>query len=480
MIGAMAQMRGRDSGWAGPGVLGMLALGGVALVGVAIAGPTVAPTTRVAQIAAISLSDDDGSRALFASHDLVPGQSVARCLTVSYAGGSDPGAVRLAATDVAGALADHLSVDVAAGTGGGFASCAGFTGTSVYTGSLSGLTGTDPTAPGVDAGWTPTGAADRTYRITVTLVGDDTLQGLAASGTFQWLLISDGAAAAPSSTAPGTPVPSPTTVPPTTAAPTSPAPTRTRPAPTPTTVAPTTPAPTTSAPTTPAPTTPAPTTPAPTTPAPTTPAPTTPAPEPAAPISDPTTPAVDPTQDTPAAGTPTTTVPDPVATTDDPRVAVPVRPAPTTPAGDVTPTATTDPVEPDTGVQDGTNPPRVPAAAAAGDTGGSTKKAGIAAQTWDSITSIAAALSPAKLAEQAQALVDNSVQASRKMVKKHNGLPAASVVALGSFLFLQGRIDRKDPKLALAPLLAEDDLSFEEPELDPKAPGEAQTESDES
>src|SRR3954454_14959100 len=115
MIGAMAQMRGRDSGWAGPGVLGMLALGGVALVGVAIAGPTVAPTTRVAQIAAISLSDDDGSRALFASHALVPGQSVARCLTVSYAGGSDPGAVRLAATDVGRAPAPQLR----GGVGGG-------------------------------------------------------------------------------------------------------------------------------------------------------------------------------------------------------------------------------------------------------------------------------------------------------------------------------------------------------------------------
>src|SRR4051795_12959750 len=64
MIGAMARMRGRDSGWAGPGVLGMLAMGGVALVAVAIAGPTMARTTRVAQIAAISLSHDDGSQAL--------------------------------------------------------------------------------------------------------------------------------------------------------------------------------------------------------------------------------------------------------------------------------------------------------------------------------------------------------------------------------------------------------------------------------
>jgi hypothetical protein len=485
MIGAMAQMRGRDSGWAGPGVLGMLAMGGVALVGVAIAGPTMARTTRVAQIAAISLSDDDGSQALFASHDLAPGQSVTRCLKVSYAGGSNPGAVRLAATDVAGPLVDHLNVDVAAGTGGGFASCAGFTGASVYTGSLTGLTGTDPLAPGVDAGWTPSGADDRTYRITVTMAGDDSTQGLAASGTFQWLLISDGAATAPSSAVPTTPAPSPTTVAPTTPAPTTPAPTT----PVPTTPAPTTPAPTTPAPTTPAPTTPAPTTPAPTTPARTTPAPTTPAPDQTTPDPEPTTPAADPTGDTPAAGTPTTGDPNPVATTDDPTtgdpVAVPARPAPTPPAAAVTPTAPADPtdpadtIEPDTAAQDGTTGPRVPAAAAAGGTT-SAKKAGIAAQTWDSITSIAAELSPTKLAERAQALVDNSVQASRKMVKKHNGLPAASVVALGSFLFLQGRIDRKDPKLALAPLLAEDDLSFEEPEVGPKASEEAQTEGDES
>lgn len=115
--------------------------------------------------------------------------------------------------------------------------------------------------------------------------------------------------------------------------------------------------------------------------------------------------------------------------------------------------------------------PEIGDAVARALTGGPTKKRNVvsrvAAKTWEGITALAAELSPEKLRETVETLVNGSVEAGNKMVKKHNGLPAASVVALGSFLVLQGRIDRKDPKLALAPLWAEEDLSFEEPEADP-------------
>ena len=45
-------------------------------------------------------------------------------------------------------------VMVEQGTGGGFASCAGFTGPVVYDGLLGNLADPDPTAPRTDTGWT--------------------------------------------------------------------------------------------------------------------------------------------------------------------------------------------------------------------------------------------------------------------------------------------------------------------------------------
>jgi hypothetical protein len=41
--------------------------------------------------------------------------------------------------------------------------------------------------------------------------------------------------------------------------------------------------------------------------------------------------------------------------------------------------------------------------------------------------------------------------------------PMAVLVVVGSFLSVQNRIDRSDPKLALAPVYAESDLPFPPP-----------------
>jgi hypothetical protein len=135
-------LRRRDSGWAGPGVYGMLAIGALMLLGIAVAAPSGIPNqVRVAQLASVQLADDDGDQALFAASALAPGHSVTRCLEVGYTGPADQGMVRLAATDVTGPLAAALTVSVEIGTGGGFASCAGFSGASFYTGPLTGLAG---------------------------------------------------------------------------------------------------------------------------------------------------------------------------------------------------------------------------------------------------------------------------------------------------------------------------------------------------
>jgi hypothetical protein len=44
---------------------------------------------------------------------------------------------------------------------------------------------------------------------------------------------------------------------------------------------------------------------------------------------------------------------------------------------------------------------------------------------------------------------------------RHSAFPIALLVAMGLFLLLQDRIDRRDPKLALAPLHADPKLDFD-------------------
>jgi len=121
MIGTIRQARTRDTEWVGPSAFGMLAMGALALLGIAALGPGTPDRTAVAQLASVQLTDDDGDQALFPNSSLVPGRPVSRCLSVSYAGESDAGQVRLAATDVTGPLAEHLHVQVEVGSGGGFA-----------------------------------------------------------------------------------------------------------------------------------------------------------------------------------------------------------------------------------------------------------------------------------------------------------------------------------------------------------------------
>lgn len=350
---------GRDTGWAGPGLLGMLTLGAFALISIAAAAPEGTPTTmKVAHIASVQLADDDGGQAMFANRALAPGRSVSRCLKVGYSGSAGQGAVRLAATDLTGALAGSLNVTAAVGTGGDFASCAGFAGTTFYTGSLAGLAGSGA-PPGTATGWSPTGTDSRTFQITVTLPDDNALQGVASHGNFEWLLIGD------------------------------------------------------------------------------------PAPEPTAPAA----PAVQPAE-------PVAVVPTPAST--DTVDGTPVPSAPATPAG-----------TPSRPGAFGQAPGDVSAAGtgrADGSSGG--KSVSSAAQsTWSGLTSIASNLAPKQLAKNLHEVAKNSVVVAKRVARQHSELPAMSVVALGSFLVLQGRIDRKDPKLALAPLWGDGDLPFEDPDL---------------
>src|SRR5207253_10287106 len=212
-----------------------------------------------AQLASVALTDDDGDQALFTDTELAPGRPVTRCLEVRYAGPAGPGDVHLVADDVTGTLADALQVHVDRGTGGSFASCAGFTGSRVFDGTLTGLV--DATEVGVSTGWVPGATDQRTYRITVEVPAGSE-PGRTSTATFRWLVVPGSApppTTAPPTTAPPTTAPpttDPTTAPPTGAPPTTGPTTAPVPAPPPT-------APSTSLPTAapiPAPPTAAPTT----------------------------------------------------------------------------------------------------------------------------------------------------------------------------------------------------------------------------
>jgi hypothetical protein len=183
-------------------VAGLVAL--AAGVGAGFAGATDTSLSWAA--GTVHLTGNDAGSAMFSLAGMVPGQSVARCVAVSYSG-SLPARVRLYASAAAG-LADYLDMTVTRGSsspdppdftaGDG---CGTFTpdsatyagpGGVVYTGTLaayaaaypdfaSGLP--DPVAA-TPAVWT-TGER-HVYRVVLTLRPDAAAEGLSATPTLVW------------------------------------------------------------------------------------------------------------------------------------------------------------------------------------------------------------------------------------------------------------------------------------------------------
>jgi hypothetical protein len=131
---------------------------------------------------------------MFAATALAPGVPVSRCIRVGYDDATTAGTVRLAAGSVSGTLAGHLRIVVERGSAGGFRDCTGFSGTSLYNGTLTGL------SAGVPTGWKPVAGSAQTFRITVTLT-DRTVprSAMSARADFVWRL--QGAAGTPAPSA---------------------------------------------------------------------------------------------------------------------------------------------------------------------------------------------------------------------------------------------------------------------------------------
>lgn len=135
----------------------------------------------------IVLSDDDSGTAMFNATNMTAGQSLVKCIAVTYSGTVTSGVnIRLYGT-ASGALAPYLNLTVEQGTGGGFSSCTGFTGSQIYSGTVSGFAATYTNFGTGLTGWSPTATPDsRTYRVTVTVQNDNNAQSKTATADYTW------------------------------------------------------------------------------------------------------------------------------------------------------------------------------------------------------------------------------------------------------------------------------------------------------
>lgn len=176
-------------------VLGVMASGVTVLTASRAAfSDTTSNTGNSFSTGTVDLLDDDSGSALFALSNMVPGDSITRCIEVTYQGTvADPGPVRFYSggyTDSA-ALATHLDLLVEEGSGGDFGSCAGFAAAATI--ESDNLVGFDTAHTSYASGagtWNPSATPDsRTYRITVTLASaaPDSAQGQSVADlVFVW------------------------------------------------------------------------------------------------------------------------------------------------------------------------------------------------------------------------------------------------------------------------------------------------------
>jgi hypothetical protein len=170
-------------------VVGLLGSGGLVWQGTnAVFSATTTNAADTWDAGSVTLADDDSSGAMFTAAGLVPGATGSRCLTVTYSG-TLAATVKLYAAAPTGTLAPYLDLVVREGSGGGFGSCAGFSGTPIFSGPLAALAATsDSYASGLGT-FAPSGAGSaRVYEFTWTLdpATPDGRQGASTAATFTW------------------------------------------------------------------------------------------------------------------------------------------------------------------------------------------------------------------------------------------------------------------------------------------------------
>lgn len=156
-------------------VLGILFSGAVVLTASRAAfSDTTSNSNNSFTTGTVDLIDDDSGSAAFTVTNMVPGNTVTRCIRVTYQGTIvNTGPVRLYSgglTD-SGTLGSHLNLTVEEGSGGDFSTCTGFAPSATIESATLTQFNIDHTNYVNGAGtWDPSGTPEsRTYRITVQL-----------------------------------------------------------------------------------------------------------------------------------------------------------------------------------------------------------------------------------------------------------------------------------------------------------------------
>ena len=149
-----------------------------------LAGATDVTARPAAVSADISISQDSAGSAMFTAAGLRPGTVQTRCIVVSSTPSTLPVSVQLYA-EASGPLTSGLQLRVDVGHGGGFDSCAGFSGTPIFDGSLSAFAAAHADfATGLPA-WQPDSFGTTSYRFT-TALRPEAVQGASATARFVW------------------------------------------------------------------------------------------------------------------------------------------------------------------------------------------------------------------------------------------------------------------------------------------------------
>jgi hypothetical protein len=133
----------------------------------------------------VTITDDDAGVVMFNVSGMRPADAArTRCIKVTYTGSLDA-AVRVYASASSGGLEPYLNLTVESGTSSaGFAGCAGFSGSTIYSGTLSAFPTTF--AAGIADGGTWTTSSARAYRFTVSVQNNAAAQGRTGTATFTW------------------------------------------------------------------------------------------------------------------------------------------------------------------------------------------------------------------------------------------------------------------------------------------------------
>ena len=146
----------------------------------------------------VALTDDAGDPAvaMFSVTGMLPGQTVTRCIEVTYTGSADPGPVKLYATGADNGLGQYLDVTVTEGSGSTFAAanCAGFVAdpdpnAEIVSATLADFKTSHGTFVNGAGIWDPTTTGDkRVYQFVVQLnaATPDSAQNANAAATFTW------------------------------------------------------------------------------------------------------------------------------------------------------------------------------------------------------------------------------------------------------------------------------------------------------